>query len=151
MLNCPISRLTDSLASEHWTLYTDLLAPSSYLTPFTFHHIMKLTFRQEQDSSQDYRKKVTGLENSYEDFLFYCPTHLSALFVEITVGVVVGVLGVGGVGLHRLHPVQEDHKAARGETLKKSYVEKLSENVPLTLNKITNSSGSVMRAPSPSN
>lgn len=57
-----------------------------------------------------------------EVFICLTHTHLSAFFVEITVGVVVGVLGVGRVGLHRLHPVQEDHEAARGETLKQSYV-----------------------------
>ena len=57
-----------------------------------------------------------------EDFICLTRTHLSAFFVEITVGVVVGVLWVRRVGLHSLHPVQEDHEAARGETLKQSYV-----------------------------
>merc|ERR1719468_1056162 len=51
-----------------------------------------------------------------EDFICLTRTHLAAFFVEITVGVVVGVLWMRRVGLHSLHPVQEDHEAASGET-----------------------------------
>ena len=45
-------------------------------------------------------------------------TYFSPFLVEITIGVVVGVLGDVGGGVHGLYPVEDDHQPARGETLK---------------------------------
>ena len=48
-------------------------------------------------------------------------TYFSPFLVEITIGVVVGVLGNVGVGVDRLDPVQEDHQPAGGKTLKQTF------------------------------
>ena len=44
--------------------------------------------------------------------------HLASFLGEITVRVVVGVLGEVGAGVHGLDPVQENHQTRAGETLK---------------------------------
>ena len=44
--------------------------------------------------------------------------YLSSLLGEITIGVVVGVLGDVRVGVDSLHPVEKDHQSTGGKTLK---------------------------------
>lgn len=109
MLNCPISRLT---GSGRCNTAQNFLAP--LLTPHRLPSIkLRNLYQTRKKKYHDGRRRL---------YLFDPHTHLSAFFVEITVGVVVGVLRVGRVGLHSLHPVQKDHESARGETLKQSYV-----------------------------
>ena len=55
-------------------------------------------------------------------------TYFSPFLVEITIGVVVGVLVDVGVGVDRLDPVQEDHQPTGGKTLKQTFVKNFKED-----------------------